>query len=266
MSFSSVQLDEILREMLRTAADAGKILLKGFGEPTKIEYKGAVDLVSEYDLRAEDLIRGQLGKSFPDIDMLAEESADLCGDEIQTKWIVDPLDGTTNYLHGHPFFAVSIGLEESGSIVAGVVAIPALDLTMWARRGGGTFADGQRARVSKHTVLDKSLVATGFPYDRRKCNDDNTPQFRAFMKRSQGVRRCGAAAVDLAFVAKGVFDGFWEPKLHAWDLAAGVLLVGEAGGKVTDYTGDPIDIYKGYIVASNGHIHEEMIKVFSEAL
>jgi myo-inositol-1(or 4)-monophosphatase len=261
MSFSKEQLDDILGEMRGAATDAGKILLDGLGKPTQIEYKGAVDLVSQYDRRAEDLIRKRLGRSFPDIGMLAEESVDLCDYKTETKWIVDPLDGTTNYLHGHPFFAVSIGLEDSGSIVAGVIAVPALNLTMWARSGGGTFCNGLKAKVSSNFVLDKSLVATGFPYDRRLSDDDNTRQFVAFMKRSQGVRRCGAAAVDLAFVSKGVYDGFWEPKLHAWDLAAGVLLVNEAGGRVTDYTGGPIDIYKGYVLASNRHIHEEMIEV-----
>ncbi len=263
MSFSPKQLDEILVEMQRAAGLAGDILLDGLGKPIQIEYKGAVDLVSEYDKRAEDLIRVHLARAFPEIDILAEESAAQYRDQSGPKWIVDPLDGTTNFLHGHPMFAVSIGLEDSGSLVAGVIGIPALDMLFSGRKGGGAFCNGRPARVSKTSVLDKSLVATGFPYDRRTSDDDNTKEFRAIMKHSQGVRRCGAAAIDLAFVANGVYDGFWEAKLHAWDVAAGTLLVTEAGGQVSDLSGNQIDIYKGNIVASNGLIHDETIRALS---
>jgi myo-inositol-1(or 4)-monophosphatase len=177
------------------------------------------------------------------------------------RWIVDPLDGTTNYSHGHPFFAVSIGLEEARELVAGVVAAPALGVSMWARKGGGAFYNGEKARVSSQEKLEKSLVATGFPYDRRESEDNNTSEHSAFIKTTQGVRRCGSAAIDLVLVARGIQDGYWEPKLYPWDLAAGVVLVREAGGRVTDYHGEEIDIHEGWVLASNGLIHDQMVEI-----
>ncbi|MCP4199602.1 MAG: inositol monophosphatase [Proteobacteria bacterium] len=251
---------------MRSAADkAAAHLMAGLSKPKNIEHKGPVDLVTEYDRQAEKIIKDHLQNLYPDIGMLAEESglgSKKEGD--QTTWIVDPLDGTTNFSHGHPVFAVSIGLEDNGRPVAGVIAIPMLRLTLWARIGGGAFCNGEPIRVTDTSRLGNSLVATGFPYDRRTSEDNNTRECTAFIKRCQGIRRCGAAAVDLAFVARGVYDGFFEPKLHAWDLAAGAVIVEEAGGRVTNYDGSPLDIYKGWIVASNGDIHQQMLDVLSD--
>ncbi len=265
MSLLDKELDEIVSAARRVAVQAGDLLLLGLNQPKRVEYKGAVDLVTQYDRQAEDFIRQQLKERFYEIDMLAEENQGESRKGVSARWIVDPLDGTTNFSHDHPVFAVSIGLEERGELKAGVVTIPTLGLTMWARQGGGAFCNDERIRVSGQKDLCKSLIATGFPYDRRTVRDDNTREFCAFIKKTQGVRRMGAAAVDLALVARGVFDGFFEPRLHPWDLAAGVVLVREAGGNVTDYNGAPIDIHKGWVVASNNRIHNEMLALIKQA-
>ncbi len=265
MSLSPPELDELLRAMRDAADEAGALLLEGLNRPKQIEYKGVVDLVTEYDTRAEELITRKLADQFPRIAILAEESSLNTDSEATSRFIVDPLDGTTNFSHGHPVFAVSIGLEDDGDLVAGVVNMPALGLEVWARSGGGAWWNGERISVSENRDLGHCLVATGFPYDRRSARDDNTREFNTFIKHTQGVRRCGAAAVDLAFVARGVYDGFWEPKLYAWDLAAGIVLITEAGGKVTDYAGGPVDLHKGWIVASNGAIHDQLRSVIDKA-
>ncbi|MDJ0763993.1 MAG: inositol monophosphatase family protein [Myxococcota bacterium] len=265
MSLTDRELDELLRETRGVAREAGALLLEGLTKPKQVTFKGAIDLVTQYDLRAETLIRERLEARFPYIGMLAEESEHAGqgdgGTDKAQRWIVDPLDGTTNFLHGHLFFAVSIGLEDEGALVAGVVEMPALGLTMWARRGGGAFLNGEPVRVSSTPRINASLLATGFPYDRQRVADDNTKEFIAFMKRAQGIRRCGVAAIDLAFVARGIYDGFWEPKLYPWDIAAGIVLVQEAGGHTTDYTGGPVNIEEGWIVASNAIIHPEMLAI-----
>jgi myo-inositol-1(or 4)-monophosphatase len=265
MSFTEKELDEILKEAVDVANDAGALLLEALNRPKRIEYKGVVDLVTEYDMRAEELIIRRLENSFPGIAMLAEESADEQSTKTATRWIVDPLDGTTNFSHGHPFFAVSIGLEDQGALAAGAIIMPALGMSMWARLAGGAFCNGERILVSSTKNLDQSLVSTGFPYDRRTAVDDNTSEYRAFIKRSQGVRRCGSASIDLALVARGVYDGYWEPRLRPWDIAGGIVIVNEAGGRATNYEGGPVDLGDGWIVASNGLIHDQMIDVIKEA-
>jgi myo-inositol-1(or 4)-monophosphatase len=265
MNLTTKDLDEMQVAARQIADEAGMFLLEGLGRDKKIEYKGEVDLVTQYDRMAEDLIKERLSSRFPEIDILAEESA---GDQVSkasTCWIVDPLDGTTNFSHGHPVFAVSIGLQNMGQPVLGVVNMPALNLSVWAREGGGAFCNGEPCHVSSQSSLGNSLVATGFPYDRRSVEDDNTREYKGFIKSAQGVRRCGAAAVDLAFVARGVYDGFFEPRLKPWDLAAGIVLVQEAGGRVTDYDGNPLDIFRGWVVASNNLIHQPLLEVIQIA-
>lgn len=265
MSLTDAELTEILSEMNRVAGAAGARLDEGCERPKSISYKGEVDLVTQYDTETEDLIRESLGKSFPGIGFVAEESNQDGQPAPHTCFIVDPLDGTTNFAHGYPIFAVSIGLRENQKLVAGTICIPRLGEIYSARRGGGAFCNGKPIRVSSTKSLNTSLLATGFPYDRRTSDDDNLRELRRFIKTTQGVRRAGAAAVDLAFVAKGLLDGFWEPKLHQWDIAAGTVLVREAGGRVTDYNGNQIDIEKGWIVASNGQIHRQMLHTIEEA-
>jgi myo-inositol-1(or 4)-monophosphatase len=265
VSMLPAELDEALGAARVVAAEAGALLLEGLARPKTVTFKGDVNLVTEYDRRAEDLITARLARLFPDFGVLAEESGAAFRPEAKVRWIIDPLDGTTNFSHGHPVFAVSIGLEDRGASVAGVVVMPGLGRTVWARRGGGAFCDGGPVRVSETADIGAALVATGFPYDRRTAHDDNTREHAAFVKRAQGVRRCGAAAVDLALTACGVYDGYWEPRLKPWDLAAGVVLVREAGGVTTDYDGIEVDIHAGWIVAANPRIHQPMLEILREA-
>jgi myo-inositol-1(or 4)-monophosphatase len=263
MSFSRTELAELADVAAAVADEAGSMLLDGLDRPKSVELKGEVDLVTEYDRRAEELIARRLAERTPGFGLIGEEGVAAPTPADVPAWIVDPLDGTTNYSHGHPCFAVSIGLEHDGELLAGAIAIPALGALYRAHAGGGAACNGQPLRVSRTTELDRALVATGFPYDRRRVADDNSRELVAFMKRTQGVRRCGAAAVDLALVARGVYDGFWEPRLHAWDLAAGVVIVREAGGRATDYEGRPPDIRDGWIVASNGTLHRQMLDLLA---
>jgi myo-inositol-1(or 4)-monophosphatase len=254
------ELDEILDAIHPIADEVGALLLRGLDGPKTVDHKGEVDLVTEFDRRAQDLITTRLERRFPAFAVIAEEDEQPTGAVSPTTWIIDPLDGTTNFSHGHPLFAVSIGLEHEGELAAGVIDAPGLGSRFWARAGGGAFRDGRPIQVSATNDLGQALLATGFPYDRRTANDDNTREFVALMKRAQGIRRGGAAAIDLALTACGIYDAFWEPKLHAWDLAAGVVIVREAGGRVTGYEGDPVDIRHGWIAASNGLIHDAVLE------
>ncbi|MDD5307208.1 MAG: inositol monophosphatase family protein [Deltaproteobacteria bacterium] len=265
MTLLPTELDEALEAARAVAAEAGALLLEGLLRPKTVTFKGDVNLVTEYDRRAEDLITSRLGRLFPGFGILAEEGGVAGKADAHARWIIDPLDGTTNFSHGHPVFAVSIGLEDGGTPVAGVVAMPGLGVTVWARRGGGAFRNGEPVRVSNAAEIGVALVATGFPYDRRTARDDNTREYAAFVKRAQGVRRCGAAAVDLALTACGVYDGYWEPRLKPWDLAAGVVLVREAGGIATDYEGTEIDIHKGWILAAGPRLHQPMLEILRDA-
>lgn len=265
MTLGAQELDEILNALGAVADEAGALLLEGLDRPKTIDHKGDVDLITEYDCRAQELIARRLRERFPDFALLAEEDGATGDESAHSTWIVDPLDGTTNFSHGHPLFAISIGLEYEGEIAAGIVDMPALGTRVWARSGGGAFRDGRPIRVSAVDDLDAALLATGFPYDRRTADDDNTRELKALMKRAQGVRRGGAAAIDLALVASGVYEGFWEPKLKVWDLAAGVLIVTEAGGRATDYSGAPVDIRAGWIVATNGLIHDAVLEAIAAA-
>jgi myo-inositol-1(or 4)-monophosphatase len=265
MSFDPGELRELSAIASAIADEAGAMLLAGLDRPKSVSLKGEVDLVTEYDRRAEELITERLGERTPGFAVIGEEGAPDPEDPGETAWIVDPLDGTTNYSHGHPCFAVSIGFEHRGDLLAGAIAVPAVGDLLAAHAGGGATCNGRPIRVSSTAELDRALVATGFPYDRRQVDDDNSRELVAFMKRTQGVRRCGAAAVDLALVARGVYDGFWEPRLHAWDLAAGVVIVREAGGRATDYAGQAPDIRSGWIVSSNGLVHQAMLEVIASA-
>ncbi len=242
------------------AREAGGLLLDRFGTDFEVSHKGEVNLVTEVDLAAEALIVSRLRSTFPDHFILAEEnfSERKSGSHI---WIIDPLDGTTNYAHGFPAFAVSIGLEIDGQLTCGAVYNPMLNEMFTAWRGGGAYCNGKSIRVSTTASLDKSLLSTGFPYDIRTSENNNLDHFRSFALRAQGVRRAGSAALDFCSVAAGRFDGFWEISLHPWDCAAGYLMIREAGGKVTDFQGKEGSIYKPEMVASNGLIHEEMLAV-----
>lgn len=245
---------------VEAARKGGAVLMKHFGTGVKVRHKGAIDLVTEADLRSEKCITDILRDRFPDHQILSEETTYPSAPS-PYKWIIDPLDGTTNYAHNYPCFAVSIGLELNGVMALGVVFNPVLDELFVAERGHGATLNGKRIRVSKTLRLDTSLLATGFPYDIRTHPDNNLNHFGHFALRSLAIRRPGSAAIDLCYVAVGRFDGFWELRLSPWDMAAGTLIVQEAGGKLTDFQGRPLDIYGGQVVASNRKIHTAMLDV-----
>ncbi len=258
-------LDRALETVRVTAVEAGLLMLESYRRPQEVTFKGEVDLVTEVDLRCEELIRKRLGEHFPGDRVLAEESGASGPKDGQGLWHVDPLDGTTNYAHGHPQFCTSLALELDGQLVLGVIHAPALGLTWVARLGGGVSRNGSAVEVSRTTSLSNSLCASGFPYDRRTNPDNNISEFAAVMRRCQGIRRAGSAAIDLAFVSDGTHDGYWEKRLNSWDVAAGVVMVREAGGRVGGLDGSSIPPCPDILVASNGRIHDELVGVLTEA-
>jgi myo-inositol-1(or 4)-monophosphatase len=253
----------LLNFAIQTARDAGRILAERMGRSIQITNKGDIDLVTEADLAAERLIVERIKSYYPRHAILAEESGSshLEGQpKSEYLWIVDPLDGTTNYAHGYPCFCVSIALEHNGVLEIGVIYDPTRDETFAAERGEGATLNGRRIRVSEIDDLNRAMLCTGFPYDVRD-RGDFARHFANFIMHAQAVRRDGSAALDLAYVACGRFDGFWEEGLRPWDVAAGVLLIEEAGGRVSRYDGTAFDIYTPPIIVSNGLLHDEMLRV-----
>jgi myo-inositol-1(or 4)-monophosphatase len=242
-------------EVARAVAGDAAALLRGASDRvgTVRSKSSPRDLVTEWDLRVEDLIRERLTALAPGIPILGEERGGGDG-EAELLWLVDPIDGTVNFAHGLPHFAVSIALERRGQPIAGVVAAPALGWHFYGSLGGGAFLDGRRLRVSRIEALADAMLATGFPYDRATNPDNNFAQWEHF-QRVATCRRFGVASLDLAMVARGWLDGYWETRLHPWDLSAGALLVAEAGGRVTGIDGGPFVSARGHAVASNGAIH-----------
>jgi len=253
---------DYLQEAITAARIAGRYQKYRFASSLDIEMKGDKNLVTEVDMESERLIVDHLLSRFPGHDIIAEEG-DYPRSGSPFRWIIDPVDCTTNYAHGFPWFCSSIGLELDGELVAGVIHNPVYDELFTATKGGGAFLNGVRLSVSSRTPLQNSLLGTGFPYDCATDPANNFAGFIAFQKCARGIRRAGAAALDLACVAAGRLDGFWELKLKAWDVAAGVLMVREAGGEVTAFDGSPYDIFNDRIVASNGLIHDEMVTMLS---
>lgn len=255
-----------MRDYLKTAVlaarEAGKIQRERFRDAFLIDFKGDKNLVTEVDRASEEAIIGILRSTFPRCDILAEESGAVSRGSSR-RWIVDPLDGTTNYAHGFPWFAVSIALEVDGETALGVVYHPMQDELYTAIRGEGAQGNGQRLSVSARRPLSACLLATGFPYDRTRTNENNFEHFISFQLAARAVRRAGAAALDLAYVAAGRLDGYWECKLQPWDVAAGKLLVEEAGGAVSNHDGEPHRTDDHRILASNGLIHREMLDVLA---
>ncbi|MBC7910662.1 MAG: inositol monophosphatase [Pyrinomonadaceae bacterium] len=254
----------MLNFAIQTARDAGRVLAERFGRAIEVNNKGDIDLVTESDLAAERLIVERIKSYYPRHTILAEESGETIAviEESEWKWIVDPLDGTTNYAHGYPCFCVSIALERAGTVEIGVIYDPTRDELFAAERGQGATLNGRSVRVSETDDLNRALLCTGFPYNVRE-RGDFARHFHNFIMHAQGVRRDGSAALDLAYVACGRFDGFWEEGLNPWDVAAGVLLLEEAGGRVSRYDGAPFDIYTPPILASNGLVHEDMMHVLN---
>jgi myo-inositol-1(or 4)-monophosphatase len=252
----------MLNFTIETARDAGRLLLEKFGRITAITKKGDINLVTEADLASEALIIDRIKSHHPKHSILAEESGEavVVGGDLAWKWIIDPLDGTTNYAHGYPCFCVTLALEHNGEVVIGVTYDPTRDELFAAEKGQGASLNGRRIKVSETENLGDSLIVTGFPYDFKE-RADFTRHFSDFLLRSRGVRRDGSAAIDMAYVACGRFDGFWEEGLNPWDVAAGYLLIEEAGGRVSYYDGAEFSIYRPPICASNGIIHSQMLDV-----
>jgi myo-inositol-1(or 4)-monophosphatase len=257
-------LSQERRVAVEVARAAGDLLRRELSGPRRIEFKGSpTNLVTEMDGRAEALVVERLHAAFPDDAALAEERGARPG-RSGRRWIIDPLDGTTNYAHGLPVYCVSIALEVAGRIELGVAYDPSHDELFVAERGAGAFCNDARLAVSSAPTLGASLLATGFPYDVRTNPDNNLKEHGAFSLRTRGVRRLGSAVLDLAWVAAGRLDGYWELRLGAWDVAAAGLVVEEAGGRLTSLTGGPIDLDRPTVVASNGRIHDEMLAVLRE--
>ena len=246
------------------AEKAGRLIASRWDNPFLVEYKGAVDLVTEVDLAAEVILTEALHTAFPTDRVLAEEGSGQAGSSGRV-WHVDPLDGTTNFSHGLPHFCVSIALVDDEGPAVAVVHEPIRRWTFYATRGGGAWRDGKRLAVSNTDTIGHSVLATGFPYDRRTNPDNNVNRFAALIPQVRGMRRAGSAALDLAYVAAGWLDGYWEDRLKSWDLAAGLLLVLEAGGTITGLNGEPIKIEHGALIATNGHLHQALLAQLSLA-
>jgi myo-inositol-1(or 4)-monophosphatase len=247
---------------VEAARAAGEMLRSRFGQVQRVRYKGAIDLVTEADELAERTVVETIRRHFPDDSVLAEEGT-TGGTDADRCWMIDPLDGTTNFAHGYPFFAVSVGLVVRGQVEAGAVYDPLRDELFTAQLGGGARLNGAPIRVSSVDRLEASFLCTGFPYDRAQI-PAALELWRRFVLRAQAVRRDGAAALDLCYVAMGRFDAFWEGVLQPWDVAAGGLIVAEAGGTLSDYAGAPFDVRSPRVVASNGLMHEQLLRLLQK--
>ena len=252
----------MLNFAIQVAREAGNLLVQRLGA-AQITNKGDIDLVTEADIAAEELIIDRIRSHYPLHGILAEESGETVQEgssRSDWKWIIDPLDGTTNYAHGYPCFCVSIALEQAGALEIGVVYDPMRNEMFAAERGQGATLNERRIKVSNVEELNRAMMCTGFPYDVR-TRPDFARDFTNFTLHAQAVRRDGSAALDLAYVACGRFDGFWEDGLNPWDIAAGAILVSEAGGRITNFQNEPLDIYTKKVVASNGLVHNAMLNL-----
>ena len=253
--------------MVSAAEKAGKGLIRSFGEIEKLQVakKGPADFVSEADRRAEEILHRELSKARPKYGFVMEERGAICGEDTSNTWIVDPLDGTLNFLHGLPHFCVSIALKRDATIFGGVVYEPVSDQMFWAERGRGAFLNGQRLRVSTRRDITESVFATGIPYKGRGDHAVFLKELENVMAVAAGVRRFGSAALDLAYVAAGRYEGFWERGLHSWDIAAGVIIVREAGGFISDFLGKDTSLESGDVIAANSELHLPLRQILNSS-
>lgn len=254
--------------MAGAAHKAARGLLRDFGEVENLQVsrKGPADFVSEADRRAEQTLRYELGKARPAFGFLLEESGEIPGEPDAPRWIVDPLDGTTNFLHGIPHFAISIGVEKDGEVTAGIVYDPVRDEMYWAEKNSGSFVNRRRLRVSGRTKLVDAVLATGIPFAERAGKEEFLATVKPVIENTAGVRRFGSAALDLAYVAAGRYDGFWEFGLSPWDVAAGIIIVREAGGFVSDIKGGNTMLFGDSILATNDPLHKPIGDMLRAAL
>ena len=249
-----------------TAKGAGAILMEHFGQISSYEHKSTpIDLLTIADTQSETFILKEITKTFPDHHIIAEESA-IVENNSDYRWVIDPLDGTTNFVHSLPIFAVSIGLQYKDETIVGVVYNPAADKCFWAEKNGGAFLNGEAIHITSINTLSNSLLVTGFPYTHDDRWRKGFDLFKTLYGKTQGLRRLGAAALDFCFVAMGRFEGFWEFGLQPWDVCAGALIVKEAGGAVSDWDDSPMPFSGNRILATNGHIHKEMLEVLGKEL
>ncbi|MER9317316.1 inositol monophosphatase [Mesorhizobium sp. M0659] len=258
----------LLNVMVQAAMKAGRSLSRDFGEVQNLQVsmKGPGDYVSQADHKAEDILFAELSKARPGYAFLMEERGMIAGDDDQHRWIVDPLDGTTNFLHGIPIFSISIALERQGQLVAAVIYNPAMDELYTAERGGGAFMNDRRLRVAGRSKLTDCVIGCGVPHLGRGQHGNFLVELRNVMAEVSGVRRLGSAALDLAYVAAGRMDGFWETGLSAWDIAAGLLLIREAGGFVSDMDGGQDMLEAGSLVAGNEVIQRALLKAVKKPI
>jgi len=257
----------LLNVMVKAARKAGRALTRDFGEVENLQVsvKGPGDFVTAADRKAEDILYRELQYARPDYGFLMEESGTVEGKDPSHRWIIDPLDGTTNFLHGIPIFAVSVALERDGQIVAGVVFNPISDELYTAERGTGAFLNDRRLRVAGRTKMATSVIGNGIPHIGRGDHELALSELRAVMAQASGIRRCGAAAIDLAWIASGRLDGFWEHGLAPWDMAAGIILIREAGGLVSDASDRQKMLETGSIVTGNENIHKQLLALIKSA-
>ena len=257
----------LITVMVNAAYKAARGLIRDFGEVENLQVsrKGPADFVSAADHRAEETLVAELRRARPRFGFLLEERGAIAGDDSSNRWIIDPLDGTTNFLHGLPHFAISIGLERDGKPYAGVIHDPIRDELFWAENGAGAFLNNQRLRVSARRALPQALLATGLPFKAREHYPGHANMVEHLAGRTSGVRRLGSTALDLAFVAAGRLDGFWAFAMEPWDLAAGIVIVREAGGIVTEVGGGANTMTSGDVLASNGHLHGPLQEALAAA-
>ena len=253
--------------MTGAAQKAAKGLRRDFGEVEQLQvsHKGPSDFVSAADIKAEKVLRAELAKARPRFGFLMEEGGEVKGEDGHHRWIIDPIDGTTNFLHGIPHFAISIGLEMDGDIIAGLIFNPITDEMFYAEKGKGAFLNDKRLRVSSRNNLLDSVIATGIPFHGRPGHKPFLKQLERVMGGVAGIRRMGAASLDLAYVAAGRCDGFWEIGLQPWDIAAGIILVREAGGYITEIDGGKNALYTGNVLAANPKLHKQLSDILTAA-
>ncbi|MBC8256059.1 MAG: inositol monophosphatase [Candidatus Marinimicrobia bacterium] len=256
----------MLNFAIDTAKGAGSILMEHFGHISSYKHKSTpIDLLTIADIQSEEFIINEIKTTFPDHHIIAEESA-IIDNKSDYRWVIDPLDGTTNFVHNLPIFAVSIGLQYKEETIVAVVYNPAADKCFWAEKNGGAFLNGIAIQTTLTNTLSSSLLVTGFPYSHDDRWNKGFDLFKALYGKTQGVRRLGAAALDFCFVAMGRFEGFWEFGLQPWDVCAGALIVQEAGGKVSDWDSSPMPFSGNRVLATNSHIHKELLELLSEDL
>ncbi|GAB6054570.1 inositol monophosphatase family protein [Magnetospira thiophila] len=258
----------VVNVMMTAATKAARRMIRDFGELENLQVskKGPSDFVSAADLRTEKILFEELGKARPGWSFLMEEGGRVDGDGSDDRWIIDPIDGTTNFLHGIPHFAISIAHERNGEILEGLIYNPVYDEAFWAAKGEGAHLNDRRLRVSGRTDMSQALFATGIPYQGRPGHDTFLKTAEAVMAVSSGIRRMGSAALDLAYVAAGRYDGYWEEGIKPWDMAAGILLVREAGGYVSDLKGGSAMLDKGEVIAANDRLHGPFSRLLQQAL